>query len=224
VIVLWGGWLALSRWRPGIGRALVPAALAVALALSGLNTVTGAGAGVPHSDDVEVVATLTAPVADLARHVDGPVVLNDLGSTAGPWYSRAIVLQLERQGLGIEVDRDLRYWFTPTRQYWAGKIGARVIVASDDNVPRLLGEDDFTLLARWRPIPAVLDILAHGAMAGVWAGHEDGVVSDHELFAAATAIGAARSGGQPDTTTRDVAVFLDERPPFTPLPPKEDDA
>jgi hypothetical protein len=41
------------------------------LVTSSLWGLSGARAGVPHEDDVTVVETLTPPVIDLARHVDG---------------------------------------------------------------------------------------------------------------------------------------------------------
>jgi hypothetical protein len=176
---------------------------------------------VPHQDDVEVVETLAAPVVDVARHADGPVLVTELPSVAGPWYSRALVLQLERRGLDVRIDRVMRFWFTATLEYWGGPVGTRVMVANGDDVGRLLGADGFTLLARWRPIPASLDVLAEWVVDGAEASHDAGDLSGAECFDVAKVVGEARAGDRPATTAFDVAVFLDERPPGTPLPPEE---
>ena len=113
----------------------------------------------------------------------------------------------------------MRYWFTPTRKYRGGRVGARVMVASGENVARLLGAAGFTLLARWRPIPAVLAAMAEGVVDGAFARHDARTLSDEHLLRVAKTIGEPRSGGYARTTARDVAVFLDERRPGTPLPP-----
>ncbi len=213
VAVLWAGWLVVTRRWPGLGRALVPAGLAVAVALAGLNAASGARAGTPHESDVAVVETLAVPVIDAYRDADGQVVVTEIVGAAGPWYSRALVLQLERSGIDVRFDPYLGFTASPGRVYDGGAVAARLVVASEDEVPALIDQPGVRLLARWSEVPPEQRERRRAEEERLTAAHEAGELGDAEFFMemAAMAEDDQRSD-EPETSATDVAVFLDERP------------
>lgn len=211
--VLWAGWLVVARRWPGLGRALVPAGLAVAVALAGLNAVSGARAGTPHEHDVEVVETLSGPVIDAYADVDGQVVVAEVLGVAGPWYSRALVLQLERSGIDARFEPRLGFTATPNRVFAGGEVAARLVVASEDDIDALIDQPGVRLLARWSGIPPEQRQQRRAAEERLIAARDAGELSDTEYFNEMVALAEDDPrGDQTATSASDVAVFLDERP------------
>jgi hypothetical protein len=93
VVVAWVLWLALVR-HPAARRALGAAALVGAVLVAGALAVSGAREGTPHSDDVEVVDALTAPLLVRYAGIEDPLVMDEVANLAVPWYTRGIALQL----------------------------------------------------------------------------------------------------------------------------------
>ncbi len=213
VVVLWATWLVVARRWPGIGRALVPAGLAVAVALAGVNAVSGVRAGTPHEDHAEAVEALSAPVIDAYDGADGRVVVIELVGVAGPTYSRALVLQLERAGIDVKVDPRIGYAFSPGRVHDGGPVAARLVVATKDDVPVLMDQPGVSLLARWSTLPPERYDRVRRQRQELLATHEAGAISDVELLERMADLDEQLLGDGTETSARDVAVFLDERTP-----------
>jgi hypothetical protein len=132
---------------------LIPAAIAVLAVVTGVNVVTAAKAGTPWRTDSEIVAELTPPVRDMIRPDDGQVVLSDIYSHAS-WYTRGLVLQLERAGIDARVPANQAKVVGRSRVYDPSEpIQASLVVVMDKNVADLLADPNFRLVARWKPAP-----------------------------------------------------------------------
>jgi hypothetical protein len=152
--VLWAGWLAVARRWPRLeARLLVPGFLAAGSLLTAVNVVDGARAGVPHEGDTEIVDTITAAVVDAYRDADDPLVVYEPPSPIVPWYSRGLVLQLERRGIDVEVDPEFGGWFTEARTYTGGPVEDRLVVATGSDIEPLLADPDMRLLVEWSSVP-----------------------------------------------------------------------
>jgi hypothetical protein len=215
VAVLWGLWLAVARRWPRAERVLLPGMLAGAVALVAVTSVSGARAGTPHGDDVEVVRELTEPLVDRFAGVDGPVLVTEEVGMAGPWYSRAVVLQLERHGIEAKVPPGLRHPFTPSLVHDGSEpLAARLVVAIEGQIPVLAATPGVELLSRWTTVAADEYEALRAEREQLLADHEAGRsgLTDTELVTRLGEIEEAMKGDDPTVTAQDVAVFLDERP------------
>jgi hypothetical protein len=213
--VLWGLWLAVARRWPRAERVLLPGMLAGAVGLAAVTSVSGARAGTPHGDDVEVVRELTEPLVDRFAGVDGPVLVTEEVGMAGPWYSRAVVLQLERHGIEAKVPPGLRHPFTPSLVHDGSEpLAARLVVAIEGQIPVLAATPGVELLSRWTTVPADEYEALRAEREQLLADHEAGRsgLTDTELVTRLGEIEEAMKGDDQTVTAQDVAVFLDERP------------
>jgi hypothetical protein len=215
VAVLWALWLAAARRWPRAERVLLPGMLAAGVALAAVTSVSGARAGTPHEDDVEVVRELTEPLVDRFAGVDDPVLVNDVVGVAGPWYSRAVVLQLERHGIEAKVPAGLRHPYTASRVYDGSEpLAARLVVAVESQIPELAAMPGVELLSRWTTVRADEYEALRAEREQLIADHEAGLsgLTDEELATRLGEIVDAMNGDDPIVTAYDVAVFLDQRP------------
>jgi 4-amino-4-deoxy-L-arabinose transferase-like glycosyltransferase len=210
IAVLWAAWLALVGRLPRAERALVPALLAVAVVVAGANTVSGVRAGTPHEDDVEVVETLTAPLIGAYRDTDDPVVVEEIIGIAGPWYSRAVVLQLERHGIDARVTPAMGPTFSRSRVHDGGRAAGRLLVATGGDVEPLLDEPGVVLLSRWTPVPPETHDRLDRERQRLEARWAAGQVSAADYLTRSASIGKRMLGDHPHTTADDVAVFLQQ--------------
>jgi hypothetical protein len=154
VLVAWTAWqYTVQRWPRAERAVLIPAAIAVLAVVTGVNVVTAAKAGTPWRTDSEIVAELTPPVRDTIRPDAGQVVLSDIYSHAS-WYTRGLVLQLERAGIDARVPANQAKVVGRSRVYDPSEpIQASLVVVMDKNVTDLLADPNFRLVARWKPAP-----------------------------------------------------------------------
>jgi hypothetical protein len=152
VLVTWTAWqLTVRRWPGAECAVLVPAAIAVLVVVTGINIVTAGTAGTPWRADSEIMRKLTPPVVDAIEPARGQVVLSDIYSHAS-WYTRGLVLQLERAGVDARVPADLAQVVGRNRVYDKDKpIQASLVVVMDAGVSDLLNDPNFRLVARWQP-------------------------------------------------------------------------
>jgi hypothetical protein len=154
VLVAWTAWqLAVQRWPRGERAVLIPASIAVLVVVTGVNVVTAGTAGTPWRADSEIMAELTPPVLDMIKRDGGQVVLSDAYSYAS-WYTRGLVLQLERAGVDARVPANQAKVVGRSRVYDSGEpMQASLVVMMDKNVTDLLADPNFRLVARWKPAP-----------------------------------------------------------------------
>jgi hypothetical protein len=206
--------MAVARRWPRAERVLRPGMLAGARA--GCRHVGERGpAGTPHEDDVEVVRALTEPLVDRFAGVDDPVLVTKVVDVAGPWYSRAVVLQLERHGIEVKVPPGLRHPFTASRVHDGSEpLAARLVVAVEGQIPGLAATAGVELLSRWTTVPADEYEALRAERERLMTDHEAGLsgLTDEELATQLGEIVDAMNGDDPTVTAYDVAVFLDERP------------
>jgi hypothetical protein len=213
IVVAWAGWRAATdRWGDAARRRLLSVTVAGCLVLVGLNVASAARAGVPHEPDSEVVAGLTDPIVDIAGEGDGQIVVSEYdNSLAGPWYSRSLVLQLERRGFEARVPADHGVYFTDSRVEDTGPVQLRLVVATDDQVDLAGEHDGLRLIARWSAIPEVDRARIAGDLADLVADWESGRLSNAEYWTRAQPL-REQLAGEGGTTAHAVAVFVDERP------------
>jgi hypothetical protein len=151
--VVWLGWLALrDRW-PGVERRwLVPGALVALVVVSGVNTFTAATMGTPYEGDSEIVGSLTEQVEEIADPDGGPVVV-EAPFQMGMWWSRGLVLHLERRGFEVKVatHQAVQYEFGHQhRRYEEGEpVQMWLHVVRDAAVPGMEATPDVEPVARW---------------------------------------------------------------------------
>lgn len=149
VMVAWAGWSALARWRPaGTARWLTAAAVGILVVLSSVNAVTAARGGNPYEADTEVVGTVGEQVLDSLPDGDGVVYVKEPYHHAA-WYSRGLVLYLERRGVDVRVEEALVLHFGAHRVYDGEPILATLTVMVDDGIDVLSGQPDLSVAGAW---------------------------------------------------------------------------
>lgn len=206
--VLWAAWAAWTRRRPGDERRLAAVALAAAAALSVVTSVSAVRAGEPHAEDSRVVEQVSSRVIDAYDDAERPVVVDELTGIAGVWFSRALVLQLERHGVDVRVHPHLAMFYSPERVHEGGPVADHLLVVTGDDVERVLDLPGLRLLARWQWAG---DAHAEAAAEELRDALEEGELRGQELADAYAEL-AGDGAEAPGTHTGDVAVFADERP------------
>jgi hypothetical protein len=158
VLVAWTAWrLVAERWPHAERRVLVPLALASLAVLSVVHVATGARGVTPREPDSAVVAALVPDVVDAVAPTgpdDGQVLVIDPYHAAG-YYSRAVVLELERRGFDARVDPVRGVLFGRSRVVDPDEpIRARLIVVQDRGIDVMAENPGMELVAEWES-PAV---------------------------------------------------------------------
>lgn len=154
VIAAWSLWqLAVRRWPNVERRILVPGAIALIVVVSSVNVVTAATVPSPWDADSKVMAHIAPEVLKQINPDGNQVVLTDSLSDAA-WYTRGLVLQLERAGVDVRVPADREALFGTHRVVQRDKpVQTVLLVLQGDDVARRLKDPMFHLIARWRPGP-----------------------------------------------------------------------
>jgi hypothetical protein len=210
-VVLWGVWVAAARRWPRAERAITAVGWVAAATLAAVTVVSAARAGVPHEDQTEVVAHISGPVIAEYADAEAPVVVRELANLAGPWYSRALVLQLERHGIDVRVPADMAGFFTNSRVRSGGPVADHLVVATGDDVERLLDDPDSRMLVRWTAEPPAISAGSAREQARLTARFEAGEMTAEEYVTRLSRV-LDDAAPAPETGADDVAVFVDERP------------
>lgn len=153
VLVTWVGWQLLVQARPRAVRVLVPTAGVLIGVVSVVNLVTAATVPAPWKADSHVMSRITPQVVGHLASKRGQVVLTDRFSNAA-WYTRGLVLQLERAGYDARVPADRQALFGAHRVVDDRQpVQARLLVGQNQDLPALLSDPNLELVARWRPTP-----------------------------------------------------------------------
>ena len=148
VIITWGAWsLVSSRWDRA-GRVLGPVAVALIVAVTGANVVSALDRTLPYESDHEVLSALVPGALRAVEGADGEVLVTD--TLAGSWYTRGIVLQLERHGSDVRVPDDRGELFGDSRVVSEGTPQARLHVGVDGELEALANDPGLRLVSEWR--------------------------------------------------------------------------
>jgi hypothetical protein len=153
VIVAWAGWTVVAgRWPRSAGRLLVPGALGVVAVLGAVNVVTGATAGTPQNANHDAMVSLTDQVLGEIEDPAGTIFIDD-AYHSGAWHARGLVLQLERRGIDVGIDRTLVNEYGRHRVADPDEIGAVLLVTMDDSVDLLAERPNLRRIAYWTALP-----------------------------------------------------------------------
>lgn len=210
VMTAWAGWQLIIRRWPRVERSvLVPLVVAAIVVVTSINLFTAATVGSPWRADSDVLAHITPPVLDEAKRVDGQVLVADDGDAA--WYTRGLVLQLEREGVDARVPANRGPLFGPTRVLDAGEPAkATLFVAMGDEVEELLDDPRYRLITRWRPDPDSAFARSLRQREPLDRDFRAGRITVDQYIARLADI---MRGPPHDPVAEDLAVFLDTRPP-----------
>jgi hypothetical protein len=154
VAVVWCVLLGLERWRPSLTRRVLPiVGLAGLVACTTVNVVTATRAGVPQQDDVKVLAALMPSVLDDLEHdaasKHGQVIVDDGPFQQAAWYSRSLVLQLERHGYDARMPPPRGIFLADHREEDGRPVAVRLVVASDREIETRDADATLHRLAKW---------------------------------------------------------------------------
>ncbi len=152
VVVGWAAWILVDRRWPERGARRMTAAAVVALvALATVNAVTAVTTQTTAEADGDVVTRLLPPLLDDLAGRHGTVVIADAFGT-GSWYSRGIVLELERRGMDVEVPPVEIEPYSPHRVYRGGPLAGVYVVTRDGYIPHLMDDPNMRLVAQWSSV------------------------------------------------------------------------
>jgi hypothetical protein len=153
VLVTWTAWrLVAERWPTVERRVLTPLALVALAVLSVVHVATGANGGTAREVDSVVVAALlpdTVEAIGATGPDDGQVLVID-PFHASAYYSRAIVLELERRGFDARVEAVREPLFGRHRVVDPDEpVRARLVVVQNAGVESVAANPDLELIAEW---------------------------------------------------------------------------
>ena len=208
VLVAWTVWLEVAgRWPWAERRVLQPIALASLAVLSVVQVATAAQAVTPREADSAVVEALLPDVLDALDPGEGQVLVNDPYHAAG-YYTRALVLELERAGIDARVPAERGLLFGQRRVVDADEpIQARLVVAQDRGVAVIAGSPGMESVARWEWAGAEETRRVAQRQADVVADLEPGQATPEETLAQLSKLAGAIPPNE--AKADEVVVFLD---------------
>ena len=209
VVIAWGAWSSLSsRWTRA-GRVLGPLGAAAVVAVSGINLAGAVRAGVPYEGDSEVLAALVPDALRAVEGTEGEVLVTD--SLAGSWYSRGLVLELERHGHDARVPPDRRELFGDHRVVSKQPPAVRVHVGVGPELEGLSEDPRLRLLVEWRSISRADEAEAEERIAALDAELEAGQLASQRHMASVHAI-TQDLYSRTEATHYAAALYLDTDP------------
>ena len=183
VLVVWALWILVTRrWPERGGRALTGLALVILVVLAGVNSYTAVATDTVMDADSDVVAALMPGILEeVERHDEGVIVVNDMFGV-GAWYSRGIVLELERLGHDVRVSADQRYVFHD-RFVWDGEpVAVELAVVRDEYIEVSEANPQMRQIARWTSVTRQELTRVEREQAELDAEYEAGRIGDMEYF------------------------------------------
>jgi len=156
IAIAWSLWLCASRWRPAVaGRVGMTIGLVGLVVCSAVNITTAARAGTPQKDDVKVLDAVLPGVLgalDGIPRSNGAVLVDDGQFQVSSWYSRSLVLQLERHGYDARMPADRGPIVSDHRTYDGGPLAARLVVAQDGEIELRDQDPNLRRVAEWTSV------------------------------------------------------------------------
>ena len=152
VLVGWAGWMLVERRWPRRGTGvLTVGAVAVLAVLAVVNSVTQVTTETRAEADGHVVAALLPGLLDDLDGRDGTVVITDAFGS-GSWYSRGLVLELERRGIDVKVPATDMAPLSAHRVYRGGQLAGAYVVIRDQWIDQYAADPNMTLVAEWSSV------------------------------------------------------------------------
>ena len=152
VLVGWAGWMLVERRWPRRGtNVLTAGAVAVLAVLAVVNSVTQVTTETRAEADGQVVAALLPGLLDDLDGRDGTVVITDAFGS-GSWYSRGLVLELERRGIDVKVPATDMAPLSAHRVYRGGQLAGAYVVIRDQWIDQYAADPNMTLVAEWSSV------------------------------------------------------------------------
>jgi hypothetical protein len=150
VLVAWIAWREVTeRWPRAERRVLLPLALTGLAVLSAVHVATGSRGVTPREPDSAAVATLLPGVLGAVDPDGGQVLVTDPYHGAA-YYSRAVVLELERAGVDARVAPERGVLFGQRRVVDEDElVQAELVVVQDRGVDVFTENPDMRLVAKW---------------------------------------------------------------------------
>lgn len=183
VLVVWALWILVTRrWPERGGRVLTGLSLAILVVLAGVNTYTAVATDTVMDADSDVVAAVMPDILhEIEGSGEGVIVVNDMFGV-GAWYSRGIVLELERLGHDVRVSTDQRYVFDD-RFVWDGEpVAVELAVVRDEFIEENDANPQMRQIARWTSVTRQELARADREQAALDAEYEAGRLGDVEYF------------------------------------------
>ena len=121
---------------------MIRGALGVLLvAITAVNAVAGATAGTPQGGDTVALEALMPAVLDEVDEGDTSVLFATDRFATGTWYTRGIVLQLERRGVDVRVPADQEQVLGP-RLVGGDEADVTLVVAQNEYIDTVEREPD----------------------------------------------------------------------------------
>jgi hypothetical protein len=156
IAIVWCAALVVARWRQDLRKLVTGAALAGLVACTVVNVATAATAGVPQKDDTKVLAALMPGVLHgldgdrVSKH--GEVLVDDGPFQISAWYSRSLVLQLERHGYDARMVAPRGVFLGDHREADDDRVTTRVVVASDNEIEVRDADPTLHRIAKWSSV------------------------------------------------------------------------
>jgi hypothetical protein len=209
LLIVWTAVDLLVRSRPGTRRVVVGTLVVAVLGVTVVNGVTAATAGPPWDADSRVMGEITPEVIEHLGSPDGQVVLTDNLSDAA-WYTRGLVLALERAGIDARVPAEREALFGAHRVVDAdAPVSARLKVLKDDDIAAALQDPGLVLVARWRPDPESDYARQLRARARIDREYDEGRLTQREYV---RRVNAVMEGPPDNPVAKDLAVFAEVDP------------
>jgi hypothetical protein len=203
VLVVWALWILVTRrWPERGGRVLTGLSLAILVVLAGLNSYTAVATDTVMDADSDVVAAVMPDILhEIEGGGEGVIVVNDMFGV-GAWYSRGIVLELERLGHDVRVGTNQRYVFDD-RFVWDGEpVAVELAVVRDEYIAQAEANPQMRQIARWTSVTRQELARADREQAALDAEYEARRIGDTEYFVSSPRI---------DLYDNDLATYYEVR-------------
>jgi len=172
IAILWCAALAIKDIKPSLtNRVVVGIALAAISVCSFVNVATAATAGVPQKADTKVLAALMPDVLHALENnresKHGQVVVDDGPFQLSSWYSRSLVLQLERHGYDARMPPPRGLIVGEHRQQDADPVAVHLVVASDAEIDARDADPTLHLIAKWSSVTFDQQVAYKRAVAAI---------------------------------------------------------